>query len=924
MVDIKTSTASTTKKVTPTSSSTTLGTNTYQPVTVGSYLSNPNVGAAGQISRMQKLASNSKPLTSGLKYAANGQPITDQTIWGYNTFGLNPQSSSNANNSLVNTGAVAGIPIQQQQGLMTFEQKENPKPTQIDYYPVSQPKAPATPSKPKATTTQPAPQQPVEQPVEQPTVEPTPEETPAVEIPEAELKPFNPTDDGTGMLYGKNTSDTMLSWEETNDDLTDANSIAMKGRETAYNELQAMPSAEIATMIATGMYGDTQAMRDLMESNPEKYEQVMYYLNQHPGDQYTNAYTYGAETAFNNPEIQAQLMRQSGRNDGTQAEYTEKYDANYMRETFMEQNRVDNLRAMEETPVAVLAQSFLLNPTSFSQDTLRDLKDYNPEYYKALTAEIAKYDTLNKSKETAGLSKGSEASPKVVYDPYKAVKESYATQYGDVKSEYMYTDLMTVSWGGVANDVTIKEATAKKKAIQEEIDALDKKARNSQRIAERAFNMSVPAQYKSAHERMLLWGIEQEKALLEQQLSNHQKDIDDAIKMYQIDQDNYRKQKSYEMQQREFSLKASNQAWGQQMDLMNYDLSLQKLKQGNIKEIDGRFYEIDPTTGTYKELTNSFLWDMQASWSSMFDNTTALSWINADSNGDGFVWCAEWVNSVLRASGMADLQLASTLSGRKDQVNKSVLQDATKGDIAIIDRQGTAKTAEGNKYGHTGFILSDNGNTVTIADWNGTNKGWFGTMTVDKKYVSWYISPVLYNYENNLSSSWASGVNIDPISTPLNPKATEGQAKAAGLAATSYQAVTNLLTQPAADWKGTLIEELADWNWATYQKNKIASKVGLSKDFADIESNVRTILEAYGRKVSGAAISESEWDSFRTMFAPSPMNSDATNAKKIDAMKNLVLIQAQAGGTFADGTPLVNVYSQLMSQLNSGSDYNNW
>ena len=112
--------------------------------------------------------------------------------------------------------------------------------------------------------------------------EQAPENRPEMDLPEREW----------GMLYWRATWDSSNPswWIQTKVDMYSAEALAMEWRKANYSALQGMDSYDIAVSMAswTNPYW-SQALRDLMQYDPQKYEEIQSYLKQVKGEESINS-----------------------------------------------------------------------------------------------------------------------------------------------------------------------------------------------------------------------------------------------------------------------------------------------------------------------------------------------------------------------------------------------------------------------------------------------------------------------------------------------------------------------------------------------------------------------------------------------------------------------------------------------------------
>lgn len=233
-----------------------------------------------KIAANQAIKTGTNILKGKNKQQSNTQTkAMEQTIWWNNYNLMNQwQFAQWLTNPLNWTWHVAWIP--QGPSMELIQPTQAPEP-EAAVTPVTN-----TPTNKKVTPTPmaQAPTQPVEQATEQqPEIQQEPEPEVVEEIPQQE---FGAQLSEWWYVYGRelwtdsNWNDFQF-WEFTNADPNSPEAKSFASRRNNYNALQSMNSYEVATLIAwwVNPYWD-QAMYDLQEFNPAKYQQIQDYLKE--------------------------------------------------------------------------------------------------------------------------------------------------------------------------------------------------------------------------------------------------------------------------------------------------------------------------------------------------------------------------------------------------------------------------------------------------------------------------------------------------------------------------------------------------------------------------------------------------------------------------------------------------------------------
>jgi len=234
----------------------------------------------------------------------------EETIWGNNYYYPNGQLTTQwQQNALNGTGHVAWIPQWPQTSLI-----EPIQPAEVQPAPVE-----ATPTQQKPKTTKKTTKQPSTPTFQEQEIQPS-EDIVNWEIPESwkkkeEEQPTNNNNEqavadmendlansANWMLYGKVTAD---EWGygnaiQTQTDAYNAEIATNQARIANFKKLQSMSSEDIATSITWWYtpYGD-QAMRDLMQYNPEKYAEVQQFIKEQKWQNSINSITTGNTSWIN-------------------------------------------------------------------------------------------------------------------------------------------------------------------------------------------------------------------------------------------------------------------------------------------------------------------------------------------------------------------------------------------------------------------------------------------------------------------------------------------------------------------------------------------------------------------------------------------------------------------------------------------------
>lgn len=312
-------------------------------------------------------------------------------------------------------------------------------------------------------------------------------------------------------------------------------------------------------------------------------------------------------------------------------------------------------------------------------------------------------------------------------------------------------------------------------------------------------------------------------------------------------------------------------------------------QKGNWKLQDG--YMINQDTGEYQPLS-------QAVTSQWLDTSVVSSLVQQCRT----TWqCGAWANDYLQNMGETRL-MGDTYKSKTEDINS---QNPVVGWLAVWNPQG-------NGIGHVGIVVSDNGDTVTIHDWNWWNDEKQQTHEVSKASIAntggGYVVPkkIQEMYQQAQAPSDLSQVRF-------NDKATEFAKKSFGFGTrmNDSEKAIDAFAEKMNKWYSTVWLEA----WTSMLPNFLKSD-----ERQQFEQAQRNFVNSVLRQESGAAIADSEFENAKKQYFPMPWDSKAVMDQKkqnrMQATRNMFL------NAWKDsrGIDLVNIYENSRNKGIDNSD----
>ena len=639
-------------------------------------------------------------------------------------------------------------------------------------------------------------------------------------------RPGMELDKDTGVLYWR-ASGSETTRIKTDSDPYSAEAVYMEGRQRNYQSLQGMDSYDIAVSVTSGYdpYG-SQAMRDLRQYDPAKYQEIQWFINQ-----------INWQENVNSIATDGKLKTSEQTENATNT-------VNNSITSWVNQNSTDR-------------------NSSQVQGILTDKLANSP------VASSATQEMLNINAQIAEIQEKMDNLPKEARKQFK---------------------------GDVPQYIVDAYVTNRSQQYQSELNKLQ-------------------SRYNSAID------------LYKTELGQKQWEVEMQLKQAQFESDNnYRNWQMYNAN-RTFNLNAQQQYWNQ--DYMN-----RKLRYDSIKEINWESYIMD-ANGNRSRLSDDIAY--QSYMGTV--QSTMQNYMNAFPDGTKGGQCEQFTDAFTYQTTGLKMEGANgwetTAKEKKWYVNTWIPEvwNVAVFDYWILQNNGI-------NYWHTMLVAWYDPNTwlVTLKGSNKSKKEWeYETVytqvvplsqLMSQKTFHWFWNPYKDKVEQSYEQSSQASIGwYDYYATQMQPifaeaykqASTEAERKAVDDAEDSY-AIMNELVQGGyidkmanSDLFNTLLAQISngkfsdsDWNInfskiADYARNKLKDE-----DIAYSMDRFHRLIEKKLRKESGAAISQSEWNSNFDMYLPAVGQSPEYRYKKLIALERDIVASQLPSNYRSSYVPLIS------------------
>ena len=422
--------------------------------------------------------------------------------------------------------------------------------------------------------------------------------------------------------------------------------------------------------------------------------------------------------------------------------------------TAMQETRAENLKAFINYNPADIAELDLAWTSPFSEQTIRDARQYYPEFMSQVDAEKKK--KLWQQNVTA-IASGGEMVTDTNWQSNinNEIANFWASNANGTKSsvEISHDVRNAIAWNQTAS-----EASETMAGIEEDMAILKNRLKNLRTEANAAFKWDVPDYLVNAYINNKTQEIQNQMSILEDR---------------------------YNAAYQRYTTELSNTQWEKEYELKEKQLQLQE-KEFNLKKWQAEQWIPTTSSSTSSSTSAKNSWDsFEVTTLSDADVAKAVDQLR-DMYDNGQLWnaqCAAWIQKYYLPMLWINLPNLSSIDRKKALINEDKDYTPKRGDLIILN----SKSSPSNW--HIGIVLNvrEDGyieymdwNGSLDANWNWTEKVAINGINPESAKILWFRNVNKWQGQNSSSSSGYQWEDSDysNFQTYLDPKTNQTTAKA--------------------------------------------------------------------------------------------------------------------------------------------------
>lgn len=568
-------------------------------------------------------------------------------------------------------------------------------------------------------------------------------------------------------------------------------------------------------------------------------------------------------------------------------------DTNSVQVTY-NQTRIANIKSLMSQDPHNVAMALANWVSMYSENTMRDLMEYNPTMYQQIQDELKKiqaWDNTNaiaSGEKTTSTTQASTSATNTWVDTWAEWISTSPQQTWDVINSISET---------MSNNQVASTATQEMLNMNAQIAEYEEKINNLQSEARKAFKWDVPQYVYDAY-------VSNKRQQYQSEINKLQSRYTAALDLYKTELSNAQWQKEMELKYLQYQQNVSNDNW------TRYYQS-QQLLQDSIKRVNWAAYKVDPTTWTYVQLTDQTAYNAYTA-----DVSNLIQWYTSQFyEWKDFGQCEVFTDNFTEATTGLRMEWADGRSWTYASEKLSYVNDVVPAVWSVIV---AAWWAYDSTYWHTMLITwYDPSTWIMNLMWSNSNwdqKIHTSTTTLADIARNSQAYGIRNPYKTKVAQSaaqWWEAASYSYYANPMHEyfvKAYEWATVAAERADIQAADDSYALLYELAQWWyldklansdefNVLLSEISNWKFSDGSGNinfdkitKYARNKLKDEDIAYAMDRFHRLIEKKLRKESWAAISQTEWNSNFDMYLPNVWQTPEYRYKRLAALERDIVV----------------------------------